>query len=94
MQGGLLFRRTSRLVSGHTSVVSDREIKVVQANHVHRRIGRDEPVMGVSPGGNRTAVRVWQVPSGALGPTVYPAHGFIAPSVPSRPDLTAGLDAA
>ena len=98
VQGGVLvFRRTPRLVSGHVSVVSgvvsDREIRVVQANWVHRRIGRDEPVVDVSPGGDWTAVRVWWAPSGAMGSTVYPTYGFIAPSGPSRPDLAAGLAA-
>ena len=98
VQGGVLvFRRTSRLASGHVSVVSgivsDREIKVVQANWVHRRIGRDEPVVDVSPDGDWTAVRVWWAPSGTLGSTVYPTYGFIAPLGPSHPGLTAGLAA-
>ena len=93
--GVLVFRRTSRLNSGHVSVVSQvvsgREITVTQANWVHRRIGRDEPVVDVSPGNDWSAVRVWWAPSGGLGVTTYPAYGFILPSGRTRPDLMAGL---
>jgi len=94
--GVLVFRRTSRLNAGHVSVVSQvvsgREIKVTQANWVHRRIGRDEPVVDVSPGNDWSAVRVWWAPSGGLGVTTYPAYGFISPSSHPRSDLVAGLD--
>ena len=90
--GVLVFRRTGRLPHGHVSVVSrrvsDREIRVTQANWVHGRITRDEPVRDVSPGNDWSQVRVWWAPSHALGSTVYPAYGFIAPSTP-RTDLMA-----
>ncbi len=102
VQGGVLvFRRTGRLGHGHVSVVSEivsgREIKVTQANWVHRRIGRDEPVVDVSPAGDWSAVRVWWAPSRSLGVTTYPTYGFISPGIspggPARPDLVAGLAA-
>ncbi len=98
VQGGVLvFRRTGRLAHGHVSVVSGvvsgREIRVTQANWVHRRIGRDEPVVDVSPGGDWSAVRVWWAPSRSLGVTAYPTYGFILPGFRARPDLVAGLAA-
>ena len=81
--GVLVFRRSGRLGSGHVSVVdrvvSSREIMVTQANWVHRRITRGEPVIDVSAGNDWSEVRVWWAPSGALGNTVYPTYGFIAP---------------
>jgi surface antigen len=82
----LVFRRTGRLPSGHVSVVSRlrsaREIIVTQANWVHGRIARSEPVVDVSAGNDWTSVRVWWEPSRALGTTVYPTFGFIAPTAP------------
>jgi len=100
VQGGVLvFRRTGRLGHGHVSVVSEvvsgREIRVTQANWVHRRIGRDEPVVDVSSAGDWSAVRVWWAPSRSLGVTTYPTYGFISPGIlpggRARPDLVAGL---
>ena len=79
----LVFRRTERLPSGHVSVVtalrSPREIDVTQANWVHGRIARSEPVVDVSPSNDWTAVRVWWAPLGQLGSGTYPTFGFIAP---------------
>ena len=81
--GVLVFRPSGRLPSGHVSVVgrvvSDREILVTQANWVHGRITRDEPVLDVSPAHDWSAVRVWWAPSQALGVTTYATYGFIAP---------------
>ena len=95
--GVLVFRRSERLAHGHVSVVSDvvssHEIRVTQANWVHHRIGRDEPVVDVSPGGDWTSVRVWWAPSHAMGTTAYPTYGFISPGRTVRPDLVAGQDA-
>ncbi len=95
--GVLVFRRNGHLAHGHVSVVSDvvssHEIRVTQANWVHRRIGRDEPIVDVSPGGDWTLVRVWWAPSHAMGTTAYPTYGFISPGRGSRPDLVARLDA-
>ena len=89
VEGGVLvFRRSGRLPYGHVSVVaqrvSDREIRVTQANWVHHRITRNEPVLDVSPGNDWSRVRVWWAPSNGLGSTVYPTYGFIAPGR-SRP---------
>lgn len=90
----LVFRRSGRLPSGHVSVVAelagDREIRVTQANWVHGRITRDEPVVDVSPGHDWTAVRVWWAPSRTLGATTYPTYGFVGPAgAPAQPDLVA-----
>ncbi len=99
VEGGVLvFRRSSRLPSGHVSVVarrvSDREIRVTQANWVHRRITRDESVLDVSPRNDWSRVRVWWAPSNTIGTTIYPTYGFIAPlRARSRSDLLAGLAA-
>lgn len=99
VEGGVLvFRRSGRLPSGHVSVVaeriSDREIKVTQANWVHHRITRDESVLDVSPNNDWSRVRVWWAPSRVLGSTVYPTYGFIAPSrARARGDLVAGMAA-
>lgn len=85
VEGGVLvFRRSGRLPSGHVSVVarqvSGREIRVTQANWVHHRITRDEPVMDVSPDNDWSRVRVWWAPAHQMGDTVYPTYGFIAPT--------------
>lgn len=84
VEGGVLvFRRAGRLPYGHVSVVvrrvSDREIRVTQANWVHRRIGRDEPVRDVSAGNDWSRVKVWWAPSRGMGSTVYSTYGFISP---------------
>ena len=86
--GVLVFRRSARLAHGHVSVVSrvvsEREIRVTQANWVRHRIGMDEPVVDVSPAGDWSAVRVWWAPAGQLGATVYPTYGFVLPGAPRR----------
>jgi hypothetical protein len=97
VEGGVLvFRRSGRLPSGHVSVVarlvSSREIHVTQANWVHHRITRDEPVVDVSPGNDWSRVRVWWAPSNTLGSTEYQTFGFIVPDRSrSRSELVAGL---
>jgi hypothetical protein len=99
VEGGVLvFRRSSRLPDGHVSVVarliSNREIRVTQANWVHHKITRDEPVVDVSTDNDWSRVRVWWEPSNILGSTVYPTYGFISADRPrSRSDLIAGLAA-
>ena len=65
---------------------------VTQANWVHGRIARSEPVVDVSPGNDWSAVRVWWEPSGQLGTTVYPTFGFIGPGPAARSDLVAAND--
>ncbi len=82
--GVLVFQRGGPLESGHVSVVdrvvSAREITVTQSNWVHRRITRSDLVLDVSDRNDWSAVRVWWAPIGALGGTVYPTYGFIAPN--------------
>jgi surface antigen len=77
----LVFAETSRLPSGHVSVVSQvrsrREILVTQANWVHHRVSTDQLVLDVSPYGDWSSVRVWWPPTDSLGNTVYPVLGFI-----------------
>jgi hypothetical protein len=79
----LVFPRTFRLPQGHLSVVSavlsDRQILVTQANWVHGRITRDQPVLDISTAHDWTLVRVWWEPAGVLGVTAYPTDGFILP---------------
>jgi hypothetical protein len=81
--GVLVFRRSPRLPSGHVAVVdaqvSAREIRVTQANWVHGRVGRGEPVIDVSEQNDWSEVRVWWEPVGALGSSAYATYGFIAP---------------
>lgn len=81
--GVLVFRRSSRLPSGHVAVVreavSPREVRVDQANWVHRRVTRGEKVIDVSQANDWSQVRVWWAPSGAMGASTYPTYGFIAP---------------
>jgi surface antigen len=79
----LVFRRSGRLPSGHVAVVRGvedrRTILVDQANWVHRRISRGEPVVDVSPGNDWSEVRVWWSPAGQLGVSPYATYGFIRP---------------
>ncbi len=88
----LVFRRSARLPHGHVSVVtatrSPREITVTQANWVHGRIARSEPVVDVSGANDWTAVRVWWEPSGLLGTTIYPTFGFVAPEPDSSRQMS------
>jgi CHAP domain len=81
--GVLVFRRSSRLPSGHVAVVrklvSPREVRVDQANWVHRRVTIGEPVIDVSDANDWSQVRVWWEPSGAMGASTYPTYGFIVP---------------
>jgi hypothetical protein len=81
--GVLVFQRSDRLPSGHVAVVrsqvSAREIRVDQANWVHRQITRDEAVIDVSDANDWSAVRVWWDPVGAMGASTYPTYGFISP---------------
>lgn len=86
----LVFRRSARLPAGHVSVVaqlmSDREIRVNQANWLHHRITTGEPVVDVSPGNDWTSVRVWWAPVNALGSTIYFTYGFIHAQRPGSRD--------
>ena len=88
----LVFRRESRLPSGHVSVVSrilgSRQIQVTQANWVSGQLDEDQLVIDVSERNDWTEVRVWWPPIGQLGSHGYPTFGFIQPPVPaSRDDI-------
>lgn len=81
----LVFKRTTRLKSGHVSVVTEvvgpREIRVSHANWGYAgkprgQVDRDVPVIDVSPNNDWSEIRVWN--GGSFG-RVYPAHGFIYP---------------
>jgi hypothetical protein len=77
----LVFKATSRLKLGHvavvTHIVSNREIRVDQANwQNHGEIDHATPVMDVSARNDWSQVRVWDMKSGQFG-RVYPVSGFI-----------------
>ena len=82
--GVLVFRRSQRLPAGHVAVVSalisNREIRVTQANWVHHHVTAGDKVIDVSPDNDWTAVRVWWPPAGAMGSTQYPTYGFVVPA--------------
>jgi CHAP domain len=86
----LVLRRSSRLPSGHVSVVSRvvgrRQVLVTQANWVAGELERDQLVVDVSEDNDWTAVRVWFPPAGLLGIYVYAAYGFIQPDRPATPE--------
>jgi len=83
----IVLARSSRLPSGHVSVVarvvSSREIRVDHANwasgSARGRVARDQPMLDVSPRNDWSQVRVWFPPAGDYGNTVFAAHGFITP---------------
>jgi surface antigen len=81
--GVLVFRRSSRLPSGHVSVVSrlldDRHIHVIQANWVPGEVDVDQLVVDVSPDNDWSAVRVWYPPTAQMGVHEYATFGFILP---------------
>jgi hypothetical protein len=82
----LVFTRSARLPSGHVSVVTQvlapRLVLLTQANWLHGHIGIDQPAQDVSSANDWTRVRVFWPPAGAIGRSVYPAYGFILPSIP------------
>ena len=83
----LVFRRTSRLRSGHVSVVTQvvdrRQVMVTQANWVPGQLTEDQLVVDTSGSNDWTEVRVWWPPVNQLGNTEYPTHGFIHPRRPA-----------
>ena len=77
----IVFKPTSRLRLGHvavvTHIVSNREIRVDQANwQNHGEIDHSTPIRDVSPKNDWSQVRVWDLKSGQYG-RVYPVAGFI-----------------
>jgi len=81
----LVIARTSRMPSGHLSVVSrvvnGREILVDHANWAsgvaRGRIATAQRVVDVSPRNDWSLVRVWYPRINDLGTTAYPARGFV-----------------
>jgi surface antigen len=88
----LVFKRTSRIPSGHvavvTKVVSADKILVDHANWYRGRVNRGMSVIDTSPGHDWSSVAVVDLSSGKPGRD-YPAYGFIYPS--SGPRLVAEL---
>lgn len=75
------------------SVVSSREIRVDHANWFNDgAIYVDNPVADVSSANDWSAVKVWNMRTGAWGGRVYAVQGFIGPGPEGRlPDLVASL---
>jgi surface antigen len=78
----LVFKRTSRIPSGHVAVVAGLvgpgEILVDQANWYRGRVNRGMSVIDTSPGHDWTSVAVVDLGSGKPG-SDYPTYGFIYP---------------
>jgi surface antigen len=83
----LVFKRTSRIPSGHVAVVSQvvsaNEILVDQANWYRGRVNRGMSVVDTSPGHDWTTVAVVDLGSGKPGRD-YPTYGFIYPGTGPR----------
>ena len=85
----LTFKPHGAMQMGHVAAVSkvvdDRTILVTHSNWSpiggrRGQIERDVKVIDVSDAGDWSRVRVWFAPTGELGTTAYPVHGFIYPS--------------
>lgn len=73
---------------GHVAVVqkiiSDREIRIDHANWLNDgSVYLNNPVVDVSPANDWSAVRVWNIQTGAWGGKTYPVKGFILPASPN-----------
>lgn len=75
-------------------IISTREIRVDHANWLDDgSIYLNDPVMDVSQSNDWSAVRVFNIQTGAWGGNVYPVQGFILPNQPSAgSDLMARAD--
>ncbi len=86
----LVFRRSSRLRSGHVAVVSriltPRQVQVFQANWVPEEVQQDQLVVDVSPANDWSEVRVWYPPTDQLGTSTYATYGFVLPPRPATHD--------
>jgi hypothetical protein len=91
--GVLVFGRSSRVPSGHLSVVSrlldERHIHVIQANWVPGELDVDQLVVDVSEGNDWSLVRVWYPPTARMGAHEYETYGFILPPWPLGHDALA-----
>jgi hypothetical protein len=83
----LVFKRTSRIPSGHvavvTRVVSANEILVDHANWYRGRVNHGMSVIDTSPGHDWSSVAVVDLSSGKPG-SDYPTYGFIYPRAGAR----------
>lgn len=62
------------------SLVSPREIRIDHANWLgDGAVYLDDPVTDVSQDNDWSAVRVWNIRTGAWGVKIYPVRGFIGP---------------
>ena len=88
----LVFKRTSRIPSGHVavvaSVVGPSEILVDQANWYRGRVNRGMSVIDTSPSHDWTSVAVVDLGSGKPG-SDYPTYGFIYPGTGPRETVEA-----
>ncbi|ACG79739.1 conserved hypothetical protein [Phenylobacterium zucineum HLK1] len=96
----LCFKPTSRMRLGHVAVVSqvltDRVVQITHANWSpiegsRGKVEKDVTVIDVSPDGDWSQVKVWYDPSGDLGGSTYPTHGFIYPDATARVLAASGL---
>jgi hypothetical protein len=79
----MVFTADRKLRSGHvavvTNIISDREIRVDQANwQNHGEIDRSTPIRDVSANNDWTKVRVWDMRSQTFGSHIYSISGFLA----------------
>ena len=86
----IVFTASPRMRLGHvavvTNIVSQREIRVDQANwQNHGEIDHSTPIMDVSPRNDWSRVRVWDIKSGQYG-NVYAVSGFIAKDLTRQAD--------
>ncbi|XAO71231.1 MAG: CHAP domain-containing protein [Acetobacteraceae bacterium] len=80
----LVFRSTSRIPSGHISIVrkivSSRKILVEHANWEPGAIDKNVPVIDISKRNNWNLVRVYWKPIHRMGTGRYATYGFILPN--------------
>ena len=78
----LAFEPTRRMRIGHVAmvskIVSAREVLLRHANWSRRGgVETDVRAVDVSAAGDWSLVKVWYGPTGGLGTSSYPTHGFI-----------------
>jgi hypothetical protein len=79
----MVFSADRKLRLGHvavvTNIISNREIRVDQANwQNHGEIDRSTPIRDVSAKNDWTKVRVWDMQSQTFGSHIYSISGFLA----------------
>ena len=96
----LAFSATSRMRLGHVAMVSavvgEREVLLTHANWSRRGgVEHDVRAIDISAAGDWSMVKVWYGPTGGLGTSGYPTHGFIyaGDGVAAQPDAGTRTDA-